>query len=114
MVYGSGSPVCSGMVIAWWLRGGVAVRYIEFEDLRAGSRCSRPGGRISVDWFAFVSYAWLNSGTMSDAQDSEGGPIVSANWEADRRLGNHPQSAASAAAIVKTWRGSDGLAQDME
>lgn len=59
------------------------------------------GAKCSVDWVRLVSYAWLNVDS-NGVQDSEGGPIVSANWEADRRLGNHPQSAASAPAIVKT------------
>ena len=47
-----------------------------------------------------VSYACLNVDS-NEVQDSEGGPIVSSNWEADQRLRNHPQSAASAPAIVK-------------
>lgn len=54
-----------------------------------------------MDWVRLVSYACLIVDS-NGVQDSEGGPIVSANWEADRRLGNHPQSAASAPAIVKT------------
>lgn len=70
------------------------------------------GANCSNDWARPVSYACLNVG-LNDMQDSEDGPIVSANWEADRRLGNHPQSAASAPAIVKTWEDVDRLRRDM-
>lgn len=45
-----------------------------------------PGAKCVVDWVGVVSYARLNV-DLDDGQDSEGGPIVSANWEADRRLG---------------------------
>lgn len=70
------------------------------------------GAKCSVDWVRLVSYAWLGVDS-NDVQDSEGGPIVSANWEADRRLGNHPQSAASAPAMAKTCEDGDRLGRHM-
>lgn len=94
-----------------WLSGlcsDMETSCLRFEGLRTNAGGPDPGAKCSADWVRLVSYAWLDVDS-NDVQDSEGGPIVSANWEADRRLGNHPQSAASAPAIVKTCE--DGWGQ---
>ena len=93
----------------WWY-GGFGIFDLRVSVLSAGS--PDPGAKCSADWARLVSYGCLNVDSI-EVQNSEGGPIVSANLEADRRLGNHPQSAASAPAIVKTWEDGNKLVGDM-